>query len=174
MACRSEPRFKSYKEFTDKDKREFKDLYMEILKENKARNDVEGYLENLGNYGYELHIGYPHECTSVSIKSQSNYGEKYSISFKVNKSRKIEKLTPVKGLESYELHLSEELYWKVIDFLESIIYPQMTGFERRENALAMRKRVQNRLHGKTNGGKRRTIKRKTAVRRKKLTRRNKK
>jgi hypothetical protein len=172
MSCKTEPRFKSYDEFTEKEKTTFGELYKEILKENNKRNNIFGHLTDMGKYGYELLIGYPYECMGVSIRTRDTSDETYDVVFKVNKSRKIEKSEKPKSLESYELKMSDNLYWKMIDFLENIILPQ-SGFERRENALAMRKRVQNQIHGKVTGGKRRHTRRyKLTVRRKKNTRRN--
>jgi hypothetical protein len=174
MSCKTEPRFKSYEELTEKEINTFRELYQEILKENRARNDIYGNLSNMGKFAYELHTSTPFNCTGVSIKTKDSYDEKYDILFKVNKARKVEKSEKPKSLEKYELIMSDDLYWKVIDFLESIILPQ-TGFERRENALSMRKRVQNLIHGNTTGGKRKPTRRqKISTRRKKYTRRNRK
>jgi len=150
MENKNEPRFKSYKEFTEEDKKLFIELYGKILEENNKRTDLYRKLQDFKMSGYDLAISDPWNSKMVIFKSMIK-GEPYSIAFKVDVDRNITKLDPIKGEEEYELQLSTELKNKVFKFLDSIIIPPLSAFNRR--AAALRGRISLRK-----GGKRRTYK----------------
>lgn len=168
MAChldlpdKSIPHFKCYAEFTEQEKLKFKELYKKLRTENDKRNNIYGRLRDFGEYGYELHGGPGNLDSTISFRTENEDGESYRLIIKVNKEREI-------SIVKSDLTVSDELYFKIINFLETIVLPKKSlnndALNRRKHMLSMRRNV------RSNGGKRKTYKKhKLSVRQNKYTR----
>lgn len=171
MAChldlpnKSIPHFKCYDEFTEQEKLKFQELYDELRTENDKRNNIYGLLQDLREHGYHLLGGIGNFDSRMAFITKNEYGESYMLIFKVNTKRVISIDTK---LES-DLTVSDELYFKIINFLETIVLPKKSlnnnALNRRKHMLSMRRNV------RSNGGKRKTYKKhKLSVRQNKYTR----
>jgi hypothetical protein len=170
MAChldlpdRSIPHFKCYDEFTEQEKLKFKELYKKLRTENDKRNNIYGWLRDFGEYGYELLGGIGNWDSRMAFRTENEDGESYRLIFKVNKKREISIDTEAKS----DLNISDELYFEIIDFLETIVLPKKSL---NNDAVNRRKHMLSMLRKRRVAGKRKTYKKhKLSVRQNKYTR----